>query len=266
MLMKCVRIIRLCGYLLVALAALLCSRSAVADVSLEEFAQAIAANDSLSDAQRSQAAGTIEQLKADDEAPSYIASEVLMQLYPKFEDAMAALGEEETEAAVAKLAELAKSDDKHLAAEATYYIGRAHMMSEHYELALPVWKSILEEHAETTFRTPEALFFKGMSESQLLKRKEAIASLDKFILDYEDAPERMQVAAWHELELLRAIEDGTLVDVQDRMDFSRRRLAIEETDEDTQEEQDKIVAMLQKLIEQAEQQEQQNGSCPNGGS
>ena len=70
----------------------------------------------------------------------------------------------------------------------------------------------------------------------------------------------MQVAAWHELELLRAIEEGTLTDVQDRMDFSRRRLAIEETGEDTQEEQDKIVAMLEKLIEQAEQQEQQGGS------
>ena len=261
MLMKCVRLTRLCGCLVMAVVAVLLSANAAfADVSLDEFAQAIAANDSLTDDQRQQAAETIDQLKADDEMPSYIASEVLMQLYPEFEDAMAALGEEEVDAAVTKLSELAKGDDKHLAAEATYYIGRAHMMSEHYELALPVWKSILEDHAETTFRTAEALFFKGMSESQLLKRKEAIASLDRFILDYEDAPERMQVAAWHELELLRAIEEGTLVDVQDRMDFSRRRLAIEETGKDTQEEQEKIVAMLEKLIEQAEQQEQQGGS------
>lgn len=261
MLMKCVRFTTLCGCLLLAaVAVLLSTGTALADVSLDEFAQAITANDSLSDAQRQQAANTINQLKADDEAPSYIASEVLMQLYPKFEDAMAALGEEEIDAAVTKLTELAKDGDKHLAAEATYYIGRAHMMSEHYELALPVWNTILEDHAEATFRTAEALFFKGMSESQLLKRKEAIASLDKFILDYENAPERMQVAAWHELELLRAIEDGTLIDVQDRMDFSRRRLAIEETDKDTQEEQEKIVAMLEKLIKQAEQQEQQGGS------
>ena len=265
--MKRARRTRLYSCLMLAvMTVLLGAGPSFAEATLDGLAQSIEANQDLTDAQRQQASATIAQLKADEETPAYIASEVMMQLYPKFEDAMAALGEEEVDSAITKLTEVAKSNDKHLAAEATYYIGRAHMMAEQYEKALPVWKSILEEHAEVTFRTPEALFFKGMSESQLLKRKDAIASLDKFILDYEDAPERMQVAAWHELELLRAIEDGTLVDVQDRMDFSRRRLAIEKTDKDTQEEQDKIVEMLAKLIEQAEQQEQQNGSCPNGGS
>ena len=250
---------RLCTAL--AVVAVMLSASLVqAEATLDGLVKAIDANAQLSDEQRKEAVATIDSLKADDESPAYIASEVFMLLYPEFEDAMAALGDEDSAAGIAKLEALGKSDDKHLAAESTYYIGRGHMMAEHYELALPVWESVLEDHAETTFRTAEALFFKGMSESQLLKRKAAIETLDKFIIDYEDAPERMQVAAWHELELLRAIDEGSLVDVQDRMDFSRRRLAIEESGEDTQEEQDRIVAMLEKLIEKAEQQEQQGGS------
>lgn len=249
--------------LLTAAAAMLAAgaaNTARADGSLDGLSKSITASENFNDAQRQEALKTIEQLQADDESPSYIASEVLMQLYPNFEDAMAALGEEEIAPALKQLQPLADSKDKYLAAEATYYIGRAHMMAEKYEDALPVWNSILEKHAESTFRTPESLFFKGMCQSQLLQRKDAIKSLDKFILDYENAPERMQVAAWHELELLRAIEEGSLVDVQDRMDYSRRRLAIEKSGEKTQEEQDRIVAYLEKLIEQAEKQEQQGGS------
>ena len=258
--MRCAFFRSLAGCFVVAVAVMFAASTAMAEASLDGLVESIEADGELSDAQRQQAVETIEQLQGDEETPAYIASEVLMQLYPDFEDAMAALGEEEVDPAVAKFEKLTSSDNKHLAAEAAYYIGRAHMMAEKYELALPAWESVLDQHAEATFRTPEAMFFKGMSQSQLLMRKPAIETLDKFILDYEDAPERMQVAAWHELELLRAIEEGTLVDVQDRMDFSRRRLAIEETGKDTQEEQDKIVDMLAKLIEQAEQQEQQGGS------
>ena len=228
--------------------------------SLDDFTKAVKGNGKLGDDQRQEILSIVDQMKSDGESPADIVSESLMQMYPAFEDAMAALGDEETDAAIAQLEKLATQEDKFLQAESSYYIGRAQMMAERYELALPVWKDVLEKHAETTFRTAEALFFKGMSESQLLKRKDAIASLDKFIIDYEDAPERMQVAAWHELELLRSLKDGTLGDVQDRMEFSRRKLHIEDSGDETQEEQDRIIAMLEKLIEQAEQQEQQGGS------
>ena len=233
--------------------------------SLGDFVQGVKANDKLTAEQRDAALKLVDQMQADDEAPADIAYEVLMQIYPSFSSAMSSLGEEEVDAAITELDKLAAEQDPYLVAESTYFLGRAHMMAERYEESITAWKALLDKHAKHTFRTAEGLFFQGMCQSQLLQRKEAIASLDKFIVEYEDAPERMQVAAWHELELLKATQDGTLGDVQDRMEFSRRRLAIEETGKRTQEKQDNIIALLEKLIKESEEKECQGGGGGGGG-
>jgi hypothetical protein len=49
------------------------------------------------------------------------------------------------------------------------------------------------------------------------------------------------------------------------MDYSRRRLELVETDEVTQDEQDKIVSMLTKLIKEEEKKEC-SSNCKKGGT
>jgi outer membrane biosynthesis protein TonB len=65
----------------------------------------------------------------------------------------------------------------------------------------------------------------------------------------------MRVSAWRQAEKLDKIEDGALPDVHLRMDYSRRRLEQQKTDPDTQQQQDKIVKMLNELIKKAEKEE-----------
>jgi hypothetical protein len=73
----------------------------------------------------------------------------------------------------------------------------------------------------------------------------------------------MKIGAWRQLEQLKLIEDGTLSDVFAKMEFSRRRLALEDSGKPTQEEQKKIVAILEQLIKEAEEKE---CNCKGGGS
>ena len=56
-----------------------------------------------------------------------------------------------------------------------------------------------------------------------------------------------------------------MTDVLQRMEFSRRQLQGRNTGDRTQEEQDRIVSMLTKLIEEAEQSECQGGACNKPG-
>ena len=63
----------------------------------------------------------------------------------------------------------------------------------------------------------------------------------------------MRVAAWRQLEYLKSFKDGTLSDVSDHMDYSRRRLSLADPSEPTRERQGKIIDMLATLIKQAEE-------------
>ena len=80
-----------------------------------------------------------------------------------------------------------------------------------------------------------------------------------------DAPERLRVSAWRQIQQLKSVDEGTLEDVHRRMGFSRRRLETAETGDVTQEQQKKIVMMLAKLIKEQEKKECSNcsGSCKN---
>ena len=106
-------------------------------------------------------------------------------------------------------------------------------------------------------------FLVGVAQAALLKHTDAIAALEKFIADYPDAPERMRVGAFRQLEQLKLYQEGTLSDVHLRMDYSRRKLALEDTGSQTREQQDKVIDILAKLIKEAEERE---CNCKGGGS
>ena len=72
----------------------------------------------------------------------------------------------------------------------------------------------------------------------------------------------MRVSAWRQVQRLQKIKEGELDDVHQRMEYSRRRLGLEKTNDPTQGEQEKVVTMLTKLIKKAEKKEC-SGSCKN---
>jgi tetratricopeptide (TPR) repeat protein len=194
-------------------------------------------------------------LKSEEEGRSLAITEGLRELYPEFRDALEAMGEENLAAANTSLSTLATSADPYLAAEASYFLARVQLLQERYEEALPLLESLEEKYADKTMRGGESLFLLGVAQSQMLKREEAIVSLQRYLDENPTAPERMKVGAWRQLEQLRMVEEGTLSDVYTRMDFSRRRLALEDSGGDTRSEQQKIVSILEKLIKEAEESE-----------
>jgi tetratricopeptide (TPR) repeat protein len=139
---------------------------------------------------------------------------------------------------------------------AQYSRARELMNEERYEKALSILEKVTAasdgakaEHAG------EALFMKGVCQVNLLDRKKAAATFKKFLDENPDASERLRVGAEYQIAELELLTDGSLLDVQGRMDFTRRRLALEDSGDDTQGQQTKIVSMLDTLIAQAEQKE-----------
>jgi hypothetical protein len=98
-------------------------------------------------------------------------------------------------------------------------------------------------------------YYQGLAQAGLLQNDEAIKSFMEFLQFNAEAPERLRVSAWRQVQQIQAIKKGQMDDIYQRMDFSRRRLEITEPGERTQEEQDNIVKMLKKLISEQEKKE-----------
>jgi TolA-binding protein len=110
-----------------------------------------------------------------------------------------------------------------------------------------------------------ALYFLGIAQANMLDNKAAIKSLQSFVDDYPSAPERMRISAQRQIQLLSSIEEGSIMDVYQRMSFSHSRLQTAKTDELTKREQQKIVDMLAKMIKEEEKKESSGQSnCKSG--
>jgi len=231
---------------------------------VDGFLTAVRESESITDKQREEIVNMIQTLRNEDGWQDAVITVGLRQMYPKYQEALVALGEEDLQPAITKLNELAAAEDPFLAADVVFFLARANMILERYEQALPLLADLVENRADKTLHAAEALFLRGLTAARLLDRAVAIKSLNDYLEKNPDAPERMRFGAWRQLLILKSIEEGSIVDVQDRMEFSRRRLSLEEPGGRTREEQDKIVAMLDKLVEEAEKREAQC-QCSGGG-
>lgn len=232
------------------------------DKVLDEFVAAVKENKEVKPEIAAKAVEIVTALRAEPDARGVAITEALRELYPDFRDALAALGEENLTASITALGKLRDASDSYLAAEASYYLARAYLLEERFEDALPILEDAAGKWAGKTTRDGEALFLRGVAYGQLLQHKEATECLTKFLSDFPDAPERMRVGAFRQLEVLKLYQEGTLTDVQVRMDFSRRKLSLEDTGKATRQQQDKIIDILAKLIKEAEERE---CNCKGGG-
>lgn len=246
-----------------ALSAVAAEAPANLDKVLDDFVAAIKADVSIPADKQKAAADIVAALRIDMDGKSVAITEVLRILHPQFKDALAALGEENLGAAITGLTKARESKDAFLAADASYFLARAYLLDERFEDSLPLLSDLQGKWADKSTHGGEVLFLRGVAEVALLRHQEASETLTKFLGQYPEAPERMRVGAFRQLEQLKLFQEGTLSDVQLRMEFSRRKLSLEDTGTETRQQQDKIIELLAKLIKDAEERE---CNCKGGGS
>ncbi|MCH2183170.1 MAG: hypothetical protein MK108_14315 [Mariniblastus sp.] len=212
--------------------------------------------ESVDESRREQARALANQFA--DNSPEDAITEGLIALYPDYAAAVAASDDDDVQQSLALLQPLSESEDRFLAADASFYLARAMMNNEQFEQALPLLKRLNDDLADHSAQRGSATFFRGVAQSGLLQNSEAIASFMEFLEDYPQAAERLRVSAWRQVQQLQNVKQGQMTDIYQRMDFSRRRLELEEPDQVTQEQQDKIVSMLAKLIKEQEKKEVSN--------
>lgn len=227
---------------------------------INRFLESIEKNTSLDAELKKEVVTSVTQLRDDQFSADAAITEGLMLMYPKFTKALELVGNDEVEQAISAFQKLTTHENKFLAAEAKYFIARAHVYDENYEAALPVLKDFEKSNAQDSVQSGNALYLKGIALANTLKNKESIKALTEFLDKYPNASERMRVGAWRQLQLVSSIKKDSLGDIFQRMEFSRRRLSLERTDQQTKIEQDNIVKMLNTMIKKAEDQEKK-GNC-----
>lgn len=187
----------------------------------------------------------------------------LREIDPEFDAALIALGQQRMAEASGKFSQLARRSDPFLAAEATYFLARLHVMRQDYEQAAPLLAELRGKRAAHSLRGGEALYLLGMAHAQMLHPQEAGKALQEFLERYPEAPRRWRFTAQAKLAAL-ARQSGALGNVRDKMNYSSRRLALHDPGEQTVKQQQEIVDLLSKLIKEAEERECKQ--CSGGGS
>ncbi len=227
---------------------------------IDSFLKNLGNLDSVDADKKTQAEKIVNELRED--APADTITEALMAIYPEYSKAIEASDSDDLDAARDSLQQFSAAGDKFLASDASFYLARTLMNHEEFEAALPLLKQLTDGLSDFTVHSGVAQYYIGVAEAGMLNNQKAIDAFVNFLQFNPNAPERLRVSAWRQFQELQSIKEGQLDDVSQRMDFSRRRLTIEESNDVTQDEQDKIVNLLNKLIKQAEKKEAQS-SCKN---
>lgn len=219
--------------------------------------------DSLSAARKSEIKTKVERLGKDQASDAI--TEGLIELHASYSQAVDSSEAENVDQAIELLAPLSESDDKFLAADASFYLARTLMNNERFEEALPHLADLTGGLGKYSVHQGNAQYFIAVAQAGLLRNQEAVESFMEFLQFNPSASERLRVSAWRQVQQLQSIQQGKLDDVYQRMDYSRRRLELIETDQATQQQQDKIVNILNQLIKQEEKKEC-SSNCKQGGT
>jgi tetratricopeptide (TPR) repeat protein len=201
------------------------------------------------------------QRHRDDEDPQDFLTAGIAILSKDFETAINAMEDEDHATADAALAGLVDVDDPYIALHAAALLARSYVEQDKLEEAEAILAPLAQREAELidkTFLEMEVDFLLGYCQLSNLKYEEAQATLERFERDHPDAPDRFRLPARQMLqELLVRLPEG-LGEVSDLMVYAGRRLAMGEPGPPVQVRQERAVELLSKLIEEAEQREQQS--------
>jgi len=236
--------------------------------AVERFLDRCRQDSSLDDATRQRVVESVEAQRGDPASADEAITAGLKQMSPEFAQGVQALVNEQSPEAIRLLSPLAESSDPFLAAEARLFLARAMIQQERVEEALPLLTDLTEKSTADTARAAEAWFLRGKSEAATLNRDAAAKDLRKLLTDFPDAPARMRREAQATLVDLNEAQANLLVDIEDKMSFSGRRLVLEDSGERTQEVQGEVVDLLTEMIDELEKKcgKCKGCKCSGGGS
>lgn len=124
----------------------------------------------------------------------------------------------------------------------------------------------VDELEEYSYFPAEIAFLRGYCLLADLQYVAADGALRDFLANFPDAPPRLMVPARQMLLELANRQPGRIGDVVDLMDYSGRRLSYGDSGQRVRERQQRIIELLDRLIEEAEQREQGGGGGGSGRS
>jgi tetratricopeptide (TPR) repeat protein len=195
-----------------------------------------------------------------------IIQDALAALTPRLKEALDLLEKEQGSSAVEILLQLAKVNDPYVGVTAASLAATTLIEQERFGPAKELLLKAIENHPPLTRFTqaPDHVeFMLGYCQVHDLEYEEALATFTDFLRRYPQAPERLRVTATQIVTELSRRIPGKLGDVHDLMNVARRGLSHGEADDVVVKRQGEAVALLDKLIKDAEDQEKSKGD--NGG-
>lgn len=198
-----------------------------------------------------------------------LLTQALVLISPGLREGLDAYDAENYPAVINALTPLTTDGNPFLSTAASVYRVKALVAAERVGEALADVERLLADGGDRVARhsamLPEVEFLLGYCLVMDLKYEEGEAALTRFLARHPDAPQRLTLAARQMLAELLNRKPGGIAEVADLMGFSGRRLESGQSGGDVQQKQERIVSLLDKLIEQAEQEEQNNSQGQGSG-
>jgi tetratricopeptide (TPR) repeat protein len=134
------------------------------------------------------------------------------------------------------------------------WLGRELVRARLYDEALPV---IAEVDPTESIDPAAVLFYRGACYHSLLMKKEALADLRRLLENQDETPVRFTRTAKMMIADIKPLKEDSLDEISRLMTDVTRRLELGRSDEQTKDQEQKIIDKLTKLIEKIEQQQQQ---------
>ena len=195
------------------------------------------------------------------DSPEFI-NQSLAVLSPPFKAALDLVFDDKGAAAADAFEVLAKDKDPYLAAAAANLAATSLIDLDQIERALTILTRVEKQHSpieQYTTGHDRYLFMRGLCQVHVLEYDGAFDSLEEFLGRYPDAPERLRVSAAQILTELSRRAPGRIGDVRDLLEYAKRRINGGETSKPVIDRQREAVALLDTLIEEAEEQEKNQG-------
>lgn len=203
-----------------------------------------------------------------DEDPAEFLTAGVAIICAPYRHAMQALEKEEYAQAGVALRSLLEDPDPYVSLHAATLLARALVEQEKLEEAEALLAPLAareQELMEKTFLEADVDFLLGYCQLSNLHYDEALATLASFEAQHPDAPERLRLPARQMLQELLARRPEGLGEVSDLMVYAGRRLSAGQVGKGVQEKQARAIELLNKLIKDAEDQENQQSNSSGGG-
>lgn len=192
----------------------------------------------------------------------------LAVLSPAFRDGLDAYDADRYLQAAAIMGKLSGDPNQFLSVNASAYEVKSLVQSERLLEALHRIEAYFERFENPsghTYLDGEIHFLHGYCLLSDLQYTKAAAALEAFIGRYPGASQRLVVAAQQMLVELQNRQPGRIGEVVDLMDFCGRRLRVADAGDNVHDRQQRVIDILDRMIEEAEENEKEQSCDKNSG-